>query len=153
MGVGDDKGILFAVEMLLRRCNGIDAYGQTFLEVAAKNGSMEMVKLLVDNKADLKKKNRYGQPAMEAAFTTAMLHGREQVARYFLDVGADVNAMGPGGRTALLCAVQCSPEFVKLILDKGANVNGKCRDGQTAVMAAVRSGKVETTRMLLDRGA
>jgi len=68
-------------------------------------------------------------------------------------MGVDINAVGPAQKTALECAMQCSPEFVRLLLAKGAEVDVKSREGNTPLMAAARSGKTEMTRLLLDNGA
>ncbi len=61
----------------------MDESGQMPLEVAADTGSMEMMKLLLESGADLKRMNRYSRPALEAAYTTAMLHGHEENCQIF----------------------------------------------------------------------
>ncbi len=68
-------------------------------------------------------------------------------------MGADINAVGPAQKTALECAMQCSPEFVRMLLEKGVQVDQKSREGNTPLMAAARLGKVEMIRLLLDSGA
>ncbi|MFH0824687.1 MAG: ankyrin repeat domain-containing protein, partial [Pseudomonadota bacterium] len=125
---------------------------RTPLVLAARNGPVEMVKLLLANGADLKMKYRHGLPVPAYAFTEAMVHGREDIARLFLELGADVNTSGMVERSPLECAVHCSPEFVKVLLDKGARVNGKSKNGYAALVTAARLGKADTVRLLLDRG-
>lgn len=131
-----------------------DRGGHLPLEAAAKKGSMELVRLLLDNGADPRAKSEAGNSALEAAFGEAMLFGHEEAARYFLDMGANVNAVDlKHGRTALAYAVNCSPDFVRTLLEKGADVNARCRNGDTVLMAAASRGRLETTRLLLDNGA
>ena len=125
---------------------------RTPLALAAGKGPLEMVKVLLATGADLKMKYRRGRSVMAYAFTEAMLHGREDIAGLFLELGADVNTSGTVERSPLECAVHCSAEFVKLLLDKGAQVNGKSKNGVAALTAAARLGKADTVRLLLDRG-
>jgi ankyrin repeat protein len=133
--------------------NACGSGGDLPLELAAEKGSMALVKLLVDRGADLQAKNDSGSRALEAAFEKAMRFEHEEVARYFLNMGAHVNAASPGERAPLQSAVNCSPDFVKMLLDKGADVNAQDVHGQTALMYAAYWGKLETTRVLLDHGA
>ena len=135
------------------KVNDLNQFGHTALETAAGTGSLEIVQLLMDSGADAKTKNRYGRTNLEGAYTSALFSGHEKVAQYFLDMGVDVNAVGPAQRTALESAAFCSPEFIKMMIDKGAKVNAKSNDGSTPLMAAARSGRLETVRLLLDKGA
>ncbi len=133
--------------------NVCDKAGQLPLEVAAETGSMELVGLLLKNGADLKAKNRSGRSAKDAAFAGALFRGQENTAGYFLDKGADVNAVRFDERTALQYAVNFFPDFTKTLLEKGADVNGRNGHGETALMYAARSGKVAMTRLFLEKGA
>jgi len=146
------------VKALLARganANASHSHGDTALQRAARKGSLDMVKLLLDNGADLKMGTPGRRSNLEAGFTTAIVAGREEVAKYFLELGAAPNSMSGGRRPAIEHAAQsCTPEFVKLLLDRGADVNRKCEAyGNTALMSAAKAGKVETTRLLLDSGA
>ena len=54
-----------------------------------------------------------------------------------LEKGADVNAKGNDGFTALMVgSLQGRTEIVKILLEKGADVNEKGNDGFTALMIA-----------------
>jgi ankyrin repeat protein/tetratricopeptide (TPR) repeat protein len=136
-----------------------DKYGLLPLETAAEKGDLKLVRQLVDSGADLKTKNRWGIPALDAAFSIAMLHLEEpaaylEIAEYFLNLGADINTAGLKGRPALQCEGRIgSPEFLKLLLEKGADVNGKTPNGQTALMHAAYWGDPDRARLLLENGA
>ena len=71
-----------------------------------------------------------------------------------LNGGADVNAKGNKGWTALIAASYCGytygsyAEVVKLLLAKGADVNVKNSKGKTALVIAKDKGKTEIVGML-----
>ncbi len=82
--------------------------------------------------------------------------------RLMLDHGADVNAVDPNGRTALMYAATSdllSVEQVKMLLDKGANVNARSQhsksaeSGRTALDIAKFHGDTPVVELLAKSGA
>jgi ankyrin repeat protein len=68
--------------------------------------------------------------------------------------GADVNAKGFGGMTALGAATSFdNTEAIKLLIEKGADVNAKDNNGQTALFYATTFDNAEAIRLLIDNGA
>jgi ankyrin repeat protein len=77
----------------------------------------------------------------------------EQV-KTLLAKGADVNAKGNIGVTALMSAARSGNlEVVKFLIDKGADVNAKDKYGQTALTWAAMLGKIEAVKLLIDKRA
>ncbi|HEX8473498.1 MAG TPA: ankyrin repeat domain-containing protein [Pyrinomonadaceae bacterium] len=71
-----------------------------------------------------------------------------------LAAGADVNAVGEGGQTALIRATTRGYlDIVELLLDAGADVNAKKENGATALIVAVFLGYADIVRVLLANGA
>ncbi len=92
--------------------------------------------------------------ARNIALVEASLKGRVGAVRAILDQGANVNARGSNGSTALMMACWWGHlEVARLLLDRGANVNAKSPDGYTALMEACRFGRFEVAKLLLKRGA
>jgi ankyrin repeat protein len=80
----------------------------------------------------------------------AAASGDIRMVRFFLEIGADVNAKNKDGKTALMLASdKGNLEAVKLLLDKGAEVNAKNKDGKTALLVA---SNLEVAKLLLDKG-
>ena len=66
----------------------------------------------------------------------------------------DVNALSPGGETALLSAVDGDQlKTVMTLIDRGANVNKPGKDGVTALHSAAGFGRISIAKYLIAKGA
>ena len=132
---------------------GVDAIvrdGRTVLIYAARDGHTEVVKLLIDNGADLNHKNNGGVTALR----TAAREGRTEVVKLLIDNGADMNIKDVDGWTALMHAAwNGSTEVVKFLIDNGADLNHKNNGGGTALIYASRYGYTEVVKLFIDNGA
>jgi ankyrin repeat protein len=74
--------------------------------------------------------------------------------RAALEEGANVEASGMTGTTALMLAVKNNQtEAVQVLLEKGANPNTALPDGRTALMIAAQAGHTAIVQALLKAGA
>jgi len=137
--------------------------GETSLTVAAGNGNLEIVQLLVEHGAavDAGKDRGARTPLIEAAG-----QGYVKVVQYLIEKGADVNAKG-GGVTALLAASRNDvfpfkpkgnrKRTVAVLLAAGADVNVQdeswLKTGRTPLMYAVTQGDAAAVQSFLARGA
>ena len=124
---------------------------RTPLMLAAENGFVQCVELLLDKGADVNVTNIYGYtPLIYAA-----KKGSRECVKLLLDKGADVNVGDNHWYTPLIYAAKKgSHECVKLFLDKGADVNArKCCGGDTPLAYAAGKGSHECVKLLLDKGA
>jgi uncharacterized protein len=147
--------------------------GQTALMWAAANNHADVVRLLLQHKADVNARsglervmvNRADPNDAQTAVigevsrgrSTALLlaasHGSVDSARFLLDAGAPVNDIAPDGSSALLVAVHSGHRaFANLLLDHGANPN-LIGAGYTALHAAVLRGDLDLVKSLLTHGA
>ena len=128
-------------------------YG-TPLQLAAAQGSIEIIKVLVHEGADVNyPAPSKGQTALQAAVDNAS----EDCVRYLLQQGAEVNGPAPSeGRTALqiACFLGDLP-LAKLLLEQGAEINapGSILRGHTALQAAALGGHLDVVNILLRAGA
>lgn len=78
----------------------------------------------------------------------AVRRGSAKMVKYLLSKGADVNARGSDGYTALMEVLRYQSDeklaIVKQLLAKGAYVNARADDGDTAMLIAVGFGSEET---------
>ena len=119
--------------------------GITLLIIASGLGHVEVVKLLLENGADVNTNNDIGISALMAASSKGFV----KVVKLLLEKGADVNAKNDDNLTALIIASQTGhTEVAELLLEKGADVNAKNNDGYTALMAASLEGHPEVVKLL-----
>ncbi|MDE2814416.1 MAG: ankyrin repeat domain-containing protein [Gemmatimonadota bacterium] len=130
-----------------------DADGRTALSMAAWEGHVEVVRILVEQWVA-----EAGPEAQDADGQTVLMWaasgGDVEMVRFLLDNGADINAQDNYGYTALTWAAGAGQvEVVRLLLANGADISAQNNSGITALMLAARAGQVEVVRFLLANGA
>ncbi|HYZ74395.1 MAG TPA: ankyrin repeat domain-containing protein, partial [Chthoniobacterales bacterium] len=173
---GDQKalGLFFAAGFDLNTPN---TAGYTGLMAAAERGRVDIVKLLLDHKAD---PNVAGRDAGTALMLAAE-NNQPEIVKLLLDRGADPNRQDHNGWTALLKAAyqgnaKCieilashtkleldrallvatlmeRKDAVKVLLDNGAEVDFRASDGRTPLILAAGKGNKEIVELLLRAGA
>ena len=118
--------------------------------IAAVKGQLEIMKLLLDEGAEVNATNEFEGTVLQHA---VYFCDRDDRVRLLLDRGADVNAKAGMVSTALLAAVSSrNHRIIKLLLDHGADVEAGHR-GLTPLVVAVHKGQWEVVEMLLEYGA
>jgi ankyrin repeat protein len=117
---------------------------------AAGSGDVQRVKELIDAKADVETKDKFGRTPLMVAAT----NGHVDIVSLLLDKGANIEANDKFGHTALiLAAASGKADVIKLLLDRGANIEARDKDRHTALMEAAMDGHVDAVSLLLDKGA
>ena len=97
--IGAIKAILKSPDDNIKRLlNQGDFDGNTALHAACYVGSFEIAGILLDAKADIAKKNKYGIPPLHAALTA---EHPIAITTFLLKKGADPNILGDGGLTPI----------------------------------------------------
>ncbi|KAF5340833.1 hypothetical protein D9758_017068 [Tetrapyrgos nigripes] len=120
------------------------------LHDAAENGYFHIVKVLVENGADVNAEGgKLGFPLQAAAFG-----GHLDVVKYLVEKGADVNAKGGKLGFPLQAAARWGHlDVVKYLVEKGADVNAKRGEYGFALQAAARWGHLDVVKYLVEKGA
>lgn len=129
-----------------------DGDGAQPIHYAAWQADKETIKLLIDNKADVKATDKNGWTLLHYA----ALSGKQENVEYVLSLGADPKAYVKGdGLTPLhLAAGKSNSQIVELLIARGAGVNAKDKKDETPLHRAARSaGNAEIVRILLAKGA
>ena len=153
----------------------------TALVYAARAGSIDAARALLEGGADVNQTTRYGWSPLLAATQNQ----NYQVAKFLIEHGADVNLANKGGWTPLYLAVDNrnieggdypvrSPDmdslaYIAYLLDKGADVNWRItestetrtvftnqwlnEEGATAFLRAAQSGDLALLKLLVAHGA
>ncbi len=153
----------------------------TALVYAARTGSIDAARALLEGGADVNQTTRYGWSPLLAATQNQ----NYQMAKFLIERGAKVNLANKGGWTPLYLATDNrnieggdyptrtadmdSLAFITFLLDKGADINARItestetrtvftnqwlnEDGATAFLRAAQSGDLELLKLLVSRGA
>jgi ankyrin repeat protein len=135
------------------------------LAAAARAGSIRVVRLLVERKADLDAKTPAGETAVMLASAVpdapgeAGVPAREvqaEIVRVLVEAGASLQ--NPGYFTAVSYAAYAGQvEILRYLLDRNASPDGGATGGDyrypTPLAMAVMKGDAESVRLLLERGA
>jgi ankyrin repeat protein len=130
------------------RCNG-----QTAIHYAAFTGQMEMIKFLIEAKADISSKNQC-RGTLLLQFDVLR---NVEMTRYLLDHGVKPDLGDDCDSTPLLlCAgdFKCeSNQTAQLLLERGANINNRDCDSHTPLYHAVYYNNKDLVQLLLDKNA
>ncbi len=128
------------------------------LALACDSGNLEIVKLLVENGADINGLVSYDDPPLIRAASA----GHNDIVAYLIEQGADVNLPNVFGTSVFigLCAGE-DLEIVQLAFEHGGKINESYAQttqtnwGQmyyTAFQFSVMHGSIEIVQFLLDNG-
>jgi ankyrin repeat protein len=125
----------------------------TPLMMAVIGGHTEALKLLLAAGADVKTVHRTGDNALimaarQRSYRNPTLEPNSENVRLLLAHGADPNAKGDWGRTALMHANTAAK--VKFLVAGGANVEARDEYGQTALMKAASDGYAAVVSALIE---
>jgi ankyrin repeat protein/L-ascorbate metabolism protein UlaG (beta-lactamase superfamily) len=124
--------------------------GQTPLHVCVQNGRLEIVELLISQRADINAKDGEGNTPL----ITALSFKKTNVAKFLLSKGADVNIKNAQNQPAISFALMNGlNELVAPILDNGQDVNERFEGNLTILLMATLIGNKEVIKLLFDRGA
>ncbi|KAF5353796.1 hypothetical protein D9758_010607 [Tetrapyrgos nigripes] len=117
---------------------------------AAEDGCFHIVKVLVENGADVNAEGGFYGFTLQVAARWGDLY----IVKYLVEKGADVNAEGGCFGFALQAAAQWGHlDIVKYLVEKGADVNAKGGGYGFALQAAAFRGKLDVVKYLVEKGA
>ena len=132
--------------------NAVNNRGQTALWFACCDGRMELVKVLLDKKADPNIADKNEESCLHAA-----IHGicSSETVQGLIDHGANVNAVNKDGASPLFLACSAAQtDSVKLLLKAKADPNIACADGDNSLHTAIAADcEKETLQELIKSGA
>ncbi|KAF5378989.1 hypothetical protein D9757_009119 [Collybiopsis confluens] len=127
--------------------NAVDADERTPLHWAASSGSLETLRYLLDQKAEVDKVDGSGWSALHIAVSA----GNDDIVEELVGSGADVNKKNSKGISPLHYAASKSRiDIGKLLISRGADINAKDKANQTPLHRAATTGSVGFIRLLLD---
>ena len=155
----------------------------TPLHVASSYGYLEVVRILVEQGADMAVQDNNKKTPLHLAsdegrldvarflvehgadataldidgrvpLHLASLGGHVEVVRFFIEHGVDPTTQAYDGRTPLHWAsIKGSMDVVRLLIERGSDVTARATDGRTPLYVASEEGNAKITRFLLEHGA
>jgi len=126
--------------------NTQDVDGRTALHWSATSGSLDIVRYLLDQHAEVDIPDNSGWTALHIASSA----GHEDVVRELLGAGADVKKANDKGLTALHYAASKSRvDISKLLIARGADMNARDKANQTPLHRAATTGSIGLINVLL----
>lgn len=125
--------------------------GLTALHEAAKEGNVEIAKLLIEKGAKINFVNPKGWTALHRAVN----YGKIEIVKLLLNKNADFNLKTFDDMTPLSLAFKNNhPEIARFLLENGADSNC-CIDnkGLTPLFSALRKGDVDLAKLIINNGA
>jgi ankyrin repeat protein len=144
-----------SVEQLLLNGANIEKRmgGRTALMLAASQGLVCQVQLLLHYNADVSAKTLVGQTALHFAASTS--HSA-RIIQILVKAGADTEARDRHGMTALMLAASFTtdrPRLVKTLIQNGSDINASNNRGMTALYLAASHGLEKTLQVLIENDA
>jgi ankyrin repeat protein len=126
--------------------NKKNEYKRTSLHVAAENGHLEIVKLLLGNNANINSQAGNKKTPLHVAVE----NGHLEIVKLLLGNNANINSQEDLGYSSLHVAVEKGHlEIVKLLLENNADVNIQAGNKDIAFYLAVRYGHLKIVKILL----
>ena len=119
-----------------------------------EHGDIDRVRDLLEQGVDIDEPASCGAVPLDAA----LWGGHEALARFLVERGADVNAVGYDGYTVLMAACRSSAAIAELLIERGADPNLPSPiTGETPLHAVASKGfephATQVVRLLLEAGA
>lgn len=129
--------------------NATDLQGYSALAYGCKYGHVDVVRLCLDNGANLASEH-----AMHTPLILATQHSHAEVVKMLLEAGADVDGVDGSGHTALHMAAEAGlVPMMELLLESGAAVDCLNAHGATPLHVATQALKLISIQTLMRYGA
>jgi ankyrin repeat protein len=127
-----------------------DENERTPLHLAAENGRVEAVWMLIEHKAEIEAQDKHGRTPLHVAVGRQSL----QLVQTLIEHKANVNSRDKKGKTPLHLAVQWRHfDIARMLIEYRANVNLRDKDGKTPLHVAAIWEHPDIARMLIDHKA
>lgn len=129
--------------------NTADQDGNTLMMIAVRENNLDLVRFLLDNRANAQRRNSHG----DTALMLAALLGHEEIVKLMLERKVDPSLPAPGWNALHYAAFENRARILTMLLNAGADINALAPNGSTALMLAAKRGHLDAARVLVNRHA
>jgi ankyrin repeat protein len=130
--------------------NDMDNAGRTALMIATKYKRVDVVKLLIENGADI---NKINSPEGWTPLCIACYSGNLEIVKVLSEYGNVNTTTSEGNSPIILAALNGYTEIVRILLERGADVNKSDFREWTSLHSAADYLHLETVKLLIENGA
>lgn len=147
----DPEKIKILLETDVTQINIKDPAGNTPLHIAAVNGSVPLVEMLLSKGADINAVNTQ----LNTPLHLAIMNGKDEVCKYLIEKGTDLTKQNIVKKTPLHLTVRHNRRAIaEILIAKGAVVDSRDDMQRTPLgLAARESGNVDIAALLINKGA
>ncbi|SUW07618.1 ankyrin repeat-containing protein [Brachyspira pilosicoli] len=128
-----------------------DSIGSNALILASEFHHKEIIKILLENNADVNFKNYLNKTALEYV---ASNDDNFDIALEFIKRGADVNALDNENATPLMYAASHNAKkILNLLIENNADINIQTKSGYTALILAAMHNHINIVKILIENKA
>jgi len=152
-GLTRSHGAAVLNEPVQQRTKGPDVRGngEHRLHVAARTDDLELLIQLLGREPE---KLEIANLSRQTPLHIAARWDSQDVARYLVEIGADIHARDVYGNTPLhQAAIAGANEIPRILIQAGAALDIRRRDGRTPLDIAISYNKKPLAQFLIDRGA
>jgi ankyrin repeat protein len=125
--------------------NDVEENGRTGLHIAATNGNIQIVAILIKAGAKVDQRDNIGETPLD----NAAEHNHAEILKLLLDVGAAIDSQDRNGMTPLMLAARAGQiEIVRTLLARGANPNKSDFTGRDAAGWALEGHKPMVVQLI-----
>lgn len=135
--------------LLSGNVNELDEYKNTVLMHAAEYGRDDLIKKLLNIKADINSVSSLGYDSLSLSCSNS----HSTTTRLLLERNAIVTHADKDGRTPLVYSIRRGLDCIANLLEKGADVNVAINTANNPLLNAVECGFIDVAHFLLEHGA
>ncbi|XP_062537231.1 uncharacterized protein LOC134205710 [Armigeres subalbatus] len=125
-------------------------FGETAVHVAALYGKVDVLRILIEKKAEIDVRNSFGNTPLYFAAS----NGHTDVVDLLIEKGADTELTVQSNGTAMhAAAFYGEVEVLNALIAKKANIHAKDEYGWTPLHTAAERGHLDAVNLLIEKGA
>lgn len=128
--------------------NHQNVFGRTALNDAIDSGNIDIVKILIEHGARIKKVRYLQNPIVQTVVT-----GNLEIAQFFRELGEDYSIISGGKNMIHLAVINFQTEMIPFLVESGAEINAEDDENLTPLLIAIKNDEPEQISVLIENGA
>ena len=128
--------------------NHQNVFGRTAINDAIDSGNIDILKILIEHGARIKKVRYLQNPVVQTVVT-----GNLEMAQFFRELGEDYTVVSDGKNMIHLAVMNFQTEMIPFLVESGAEINAVDDQNLTPLLIAIKNDEPEQISVLIANGA